>query len=334
MPCRLVPGILAPDFELPSVNSDNAITLKSLAGSWIVLIFIPTRCLRELAESLMGYARKAETFKNLNAAVVTVCENPLLGGEFPAWSAWFQLAAGGHAGHSLANSYGVVNEQGLWVLTLFLIDEAGLVRRVYAPGQRSLLPSAESLARAIRTLARVPKPPPLEKDDWCLGPLEAPVMLIEYADFQCPSCIRLYFALKGMLKHYGEEILFVHRHFPLRHSHPQAQLAAEASEAAGAQGRFWEMYAKIFEAHGEIDKARLIRFAQEIGLDLDQFVDDLDTHRFQAAVAQDIKSAIGHKIRRPPSLFFNDILYEGPHTKEALCSRVEELLAYYHCSGP
>ena len=78
------------------------------------------------------------------------------------------------------------------------------------------------------------------------GPATAPVTVVEYGDFECPSCFQAYTSLKVMLPHFGPQLRFVFRHFPLREVHPHAEMAAEAAEAAAAQGRFWPMYELLF----------------------------------------------------------------------------------------
>ncbi len=207
----------------------------------------------------------------------------------------------------------------------FLIDEEGLIRRVYEPG--TALPNPAALLRAIGTIAQAPKPPRVTEKDWRLGPPRAPVLLVEYADYQCGHCQELYQVMRRVLSLYPDRVGLVFRHFPLRHSHPLAQLAAEAAEAAGAQGRFWEMHERLFEAKNALEREHLIAYAGEIGLDVTKFDEDLATGAFRTAVEEDLRGAMGNRIKFPPTLFINGILYDGARTPDAIAARIEVLLA-------
>lgn len=118
----------------------------------------------------------------------------------------------------------------------------------------------------------------------------------------------------------------IHRHLPLRHTHPLAQLAAEAAEAAGAQGRFWAMHDRLFAAGDALTREHLLRYAAELGLDLARFTVELDNHVHEPAVAEDFKRAVAGGIKLPPALFINGVLYEGAATGQALRERIETLL--------
>jgi protein-disulfide isomerase len=89
----------------------------------------------------------------------------------------------------------------------------------------------------------------------------------------------VYRLLKEVVPVYGDKLLWIHRHLPLRHSHPLAQGAAEAAEAAGAQGKFWDMHDRLFEAEGALEREQLITYAQDVGLEVDRFTHDLDNRR-------------------------------------------------------
>ena len=175
-------------------------------------------------------------------------------------------------------------------------------------------------------MSEVPLPAPVTREDWVVGPREAAVTLIEYSDYQCHHCAETSSVLKELGAQYGDRLLVVHRHFPLRQAHPLAQKAAEAAEAAGAQGKFWEMHHRLFAAHGDLERGHLLAYASEIGLDTRRFVNDLDSGRHEEAVNQDFRSAVASGVRLPPTLFVNGILFEGPRTIQALRARVDGLL--------
>jgi protein-disulfide isomerase len=105
---------------------------------------------------------------------------------------------------------------------------------------------------------------PVRPVDHVLGPDTALVTLVEYGDFECPSCRQAYPAVKILRKHFGDRMRFVFRNFPLREIHPHAELAAEAAEAAGAQGKFWPMHDVLFEHQLHLKAGNLRRYAEDL----------------------------------------------------------------------
>lgn len=159
---------------------------------------------------------------------------------------------------------------------------------------------------------------PVDQTDHVTGPADAPVILVEYGDFQCPYCRAAHFYLKNVLATMGDEVLFVFRHMPLTQVHPMAQPAAEAAEAAGAQGKFWPMHDAIYEHQDALSPALLMRLAQRLGLDMQRFTDDLQSHRFLPKVRDDFMSAVRSGAAGTPSFFINGEPYEGSFDDEAL----------------
>jgi protein-disulfide isomerase len=189
------------------------------------------------------------------------------------------------------------------------------------------LPNPAMVLRGLANLTHMPKPSPVAEDDWRLGTPDAPIVLIEYGDYQCTHCAELHAILEGVTRDYRDKLLLVHRHFPLRHSHPQAQLAAEAAEAAGALGKFWEMHHQLFLAKLNLEKEKIVRYAEELGLDKDKFLDDLNSGRFKRVVDEEFDLARSCRVKFVPTFFVNGILWEGPLTRESICSRIDGLLA-------
>ena len=152
------------------------------------------------------------------------------------------------------------------------------------------------------TLPVVPTPvgtPDIEKiinpqpDDWTRGAISPTVTFIEWSDFQCPYCATLEPQLQRLLKDYPNDVRIVYRHFPLITIHDKAKLAAEATEAAGAQGKFWEMHDILFAKHDAWEKSTPVDFrktldeyAAQIGLDVKQFSSDLDSAKYEQKVLQ------------------------------------------------
>ena len=117
--------------------------------------------------------------------------------------------------------------------------------------------------------------PPVNEQDHSRGPASAPVTLVEYGDYQCPYCGQAYPVIQKLLARMGSKVRFVFRNFPLQEIHPNAQMAAEAAEAAGAQGKFWEMHDRLYEHQKELKQENLIRHAGAIGLDVNRFKEEL-----------------------------------------------------------
>jgi protein-disulfide isomerase len=159
---------------------------------------------------------------------------------------------------------------------------------------------------------------PVDQSDHVLGPADAPVTLVEYGDFQCPHCRSAHFYLKNVLATMGDDMCFVFRHMPLAQIHPMAQPAAEAAEAAGAQGKFWPMHDLIYENQDLLGPPLLIRLGQRLGLDMQRFSDDLASHRFLPKVRADFMSAVRSGAAGTPSFFINGEPYEGSFDDESL----------------
>ncbi|MCS7281748.1 MAG: peptidylprolyl isomerase [Anaerolineae bacterium] len=176
-------------------------------------------------------------------------------------------------------------------------------------------------SRTPATCQAVPSPfaslqpinvPPVTDADWAQGPASAPVTLIEYSDFQCPACARMESLLRLLKEGYGDQIRIVYRHFPLISIHDKAQITAEAAEAAGVQGKFWEMHNLLFERQGEwaslpTDQMPqvLAGYARELGLDVERFTRDLGNHTFQAKVMEQYRDATAMGLSGTPSFIVN-----------------------------
>src|SRR5262249_2429101 len=127
---------------------------------------------------------------------------------------------------------------------------------------------------------------PVGERDHIQGSPTAKVSLVEYGDYQCPDCLQMYPIMIDIQEHLKDKIRLVFRNFPLTTVHRNAQRAAEAAEAAGAQGKFWEMHDYLYEHQGQLDNNALLGYAREIGLDVSRFTRDLDSHAFAARVAE------------------------------------------------
>ena len=161
-------------------------------------------------------------------------------------------------------------------------------------------------------------PPAVGARDHVQGSVSARVTLVEYGDFECPGCGQAYPVIKAVQKAFGPNLRFVFRHFPLVASHPHAAMAAEAAEAADAQGKFWAMHDRLFEHQDALEDMDLQRHARKIGLDLERFERDLRTQAYQARVREDAAAGKSCGVRGTPTLFINGVSYAGSVEREAL----------------
>ncbi len=160
---------------------------------------------------------------------------------------------------------------------------------------------------------------PVSKErDHIFGAPDAAVTLVEYGDYECPHCQRAHFVLQMLMQQMGDRVRLVFRNFPLGQIHPHAEKAAEAAEAAGAQGRFWDMHDTLFERQDALELEDLVAYAQELGLDLDRFQLELLQSTYAPRVRQDFLSGVRSGVNGTPTFFINDIRHDGPWDLESL----------------
>lgn len=164
---------------------------------------------------------------------------------------------------------------------------------------------------------------PVDPDrDHIRGPVEAPVTVLEYGDLECPYCGRAESILRELLADFGD-VRYIWRHLPLSDVHPRAQLAAEASEAAAAQGAFWEMHDLLLERQDDLRPSDLRTYAEQLGLDLDRFEDELRRHVHAPRVEEDVDSADISGVTGTPTFFVNEKRHEGAYDIDSLSAAVK-----------
>ena len=154
--------------------------------------------------------------------------------------------------------------------------------------------------------------------DHTRGPLDAPVTLVEYGDFECPYCGLAEPVVRELLADHDEDVLFVFRHLPLTDVHASAQLAAEASEAAAAQGRFWEMHDLLLANQDALEPRHLVGYAEQLGLDVDRFRDELRRRVHAPRVAEDVADADASQVTGTPTFFINGLRHYGAYDMATL----------------
>ena len=158
--------------------------------------------------------------------------------------------------------------------------------------------------------------------DHIRGPEEAPVTLLEYGDFECPYCGQAEPIVRELLQSFGADLRYVFRHLPLADVHPSAQMAAEAAEAAGAQGKFWEMHDLLLDHQDELNPPALRRYADDLGLDADRFWEDVRTREFAPHIAEDVRTADESGVAGTPTFFINGRRHQGAYDVDTLNTAV------------
>lgn len=178
---------------------------------------------------------------------------------------------------------------------------------------RALLGSSETLADLAV---------PVDPDrDHLRGPAGAPVTVVEYGDFECPYCGKAESVMRELLADFGD-VRYVWRHLPLSDVHPRAELAAEASEAAAAQGAFWEMHDLLLDHQGDLKPRDLLTYAEQLDLDLDRYRDDLQRHAHAPRIEEDVDSADISGVTGTPTFFVNERRHDGAYDIDTLSAAV------------
>lgn len=163
--------------------------------------------------------------------------------------------------------------------------------------------------------------------DQIRGPVDAPVTLVEYGDYECPHSGAVHLLVESVRRDLGEEVRLVYRHFPMTTVHAHAWAAAEAAEAAGNQDRFWPMHDLLFVDQGHLGVADLLARAIALGLDSDRFESDLADRIHARKVQEDFLSGVHSGVQGTPAFFVDGVRYDGPLDEDGLYSAVERALA-------
>ena len=142
------------------------------------------------------------------------------------------------------------------------------------------------------------------------GPANARVTIVEFSDFQCPYCAKVVGATKDVMKQFPKDVKFVFKQFPLD-SHADAQFGAEAALAAQAQGKFWEMHDRLYAGFPDISRRTVIRYAKEIGLDMNKFTYELDKHTYAVRVRLEEHEGEVAGVGGTPTFYFNGKKFNG-----------------------
>ncbi len=165
---------------------------------------------------------------------------------------------------------------------------------------------------------------PVEADrDHIQGRVDAPVTLVQYGDYECPYCGAAYPIIKDVQARMGERLRFVFRNFPISTSHPHAEQAAEAAEAAAAQGRFWEMHDLLYEHQRHLGDQDLRTYAEELGLDLDRFDKEMAEHVHADRIHEDFMGGVRSGVNGTPTFYINGVRHDDSYEAEVLLDALE-----------
>jgi protein-disulfide isomerase len=170
---------------------------------------------------------------------------------------------------------------------------------------------------------------PVNDQDHIQGPDTASVTLVEYGDYECPHCGMAFSIIKAVQKKLGPKLRFVFRNFPLSNMHPFAELAAESAEAAGAQGKFWEMHDAIYENQDLLGEEMIEELAKKLKLDINHFNSDIKTRKFKERVRKDFIGGAKSGVNGTPSLFINGERFDESLDEETLIEAISERRPYH-----
>ena len=155
----------------------------------------------------------------------------------------------------------------------------------------------------------MPLRPPVSEKDHIQGSLQAPIELVQYGDYQCPFCWKAYPIVKRLQESLGNNVKFIFRNFPLTKIHPQAKIAAIASEAAALQNKYWEMHDLLYEKHKNLNYSAILTYADELGLNKQLFEKDVENPELSEKVETDFLSGLRSGVNATPTFFINGEKY-------------------------
>ncbi len=167
---------------------------------------------------------------------------------------------------------------------------------------------------------------PVQPTDHVLGPAHARVTVVEYGDFECPNCKQAAPAVKLLLERFSERVRVAFRHFPLEEVHPHALAAAEASECAASEGRFWQMHDELFAHQDHLQQKQLRAYAERLQLDVARFTSNMDDHVYLQRIREHMEGGHRSGVRGTPAFFVNGRLQDVSFGILALFDAVEAAL--------
>ncbi|MGY1691900.1 Na+/H+ antiporter NhaA [Geodermatophilus sp. SYSU D01105] len=331
-----------PEFaRLARLSIDRSVSaserLQQLWQPWTSFVIVPVFALANAGVPLTGDTLRAAATSPVTLGVVAGLVLGKLVGILLGTGLAVRLGMGelapGLTGLQLAGGAAL---SGIgFTISLFIVDLAFDDERLADEARVGVLAAsvlAALLGWALFRLADRRRPPgatgrpdlldrPVDPErDHVRGPVDAPLTLVEYGDFECPFCGRATGTVEELRARFGDRLRYVFRHVPLVDVHPHAELAAEAAEAAGAQGRFWEMHDRLFAAQDRLTASDLLEHAAAAGLDVQRFARDLGAGRFARRVEEDVESAEASGVGGTPTFFVGGRRHTGPYDADTLAA--------------
>lgn len=164
---------------------------------------------------------------------------------------------------------------------------------------------------------------PVTDRDHRQGSLNAPIILLEYGDYECPTCLNAVPIIQEVQRLLGDRLCFIFRHFPRSSIHPHASVAAEAAEAAGEQGKFWEMHFALFKHQQELGEIDFSHLALGLGLEIYQFQSSQTQEKHRRRIRADFESGEQSGVTKTPTFFINGRRYDGPTKASAIIAAAQ-----------
>lgn len=323
----LTAGTPAPDFTLPATPDGRPVSLGDLPAGPLVLAFYPADWSPVCGDQLALYSEAADQLAGYGATLVGVsadgpwCHRAYAG----AKELRLTLLSDFEPKGAVARRYGCYDgTRGVAGRALFVLDADRVVRWSYLSPD-DVNPGLDGILSALGRLTgrAAPARHGLSADTGhSRGPTTAPVHLVEYGDYQCPHCRAAHAELGRLLPAFGYGLRFTFRNFPLARVHPHAELAAEAAEAAAAQGGFWPMHDGIFDHQDELGPDMLLGLAAGLGLDAGRVAADLRARVWRPRVAADFEAGVAAGVNGTPTFFVSGRRHDGPPEAEALAEAV------------
>jgi protein-disulfide isomerase len=213
---------------------------------------------------------------------------------------------------------GATLDQARLAIKSYLVQQRTLAaRQAYMDGLRSKVATRIMLDPPRQVIAKADRP--------TKGPENAPIEMIEFSDFQCPYCETAFPTVNQVLKTYGDRIHFTYRHYPLA-IHPRARPAAEASQCAAEQGKFWQFHDKLFGDQSKLGDEDFKQYAVQLGMDTAQFNACVDSHKYGAEIENDIHAGDEAGVSGTPAFYINGRMLSGAQPFEAFKSIIDEEL--------
>lgn len=167
---------------------------------------------------------------------------------------------------------------------------------------------------------------PVTPVDHSIGPEHAPVTIVEYGDFECPTCKQAAPSLKLLLQHFPGQVRLVFRHYPLEEVHPHALSAAEAAEVAGGQGKFWEMHDLLFANQLHLAPNQLRGYAEQLSLDMARYTAEMDDEIYRQRIREHIDGGRRSGVRGTPGIYLNGVIHDVSGGMQSLFDKVAATL--------